>query len=470
MSLQDRLAHRFQRQIVESSALFLNILRWTFLAAIVGVIVGASTGVFILILHRAMQFMERFPYFFLAIPLGLWFSSWFIKLLAPQAAGHGTEKVIEAVHNRSGRMNPWGAPVKLIATVITIASGGSAGKEGPAAQIGATLASLFADLTRLSDRDRRKLVICGISAGFAAVFSTPIAGSLFGVEVLFLGQILYDVLLPSFIAGITAVQVSKWMGVGYFWQQLTWTPEFSQMLFLQVIVSGAVFGLVSIAFIEALRWGHLAFKAFDKHPHFKPFYGGIILISLGLLLGTGGLGLGVETLRQVLEGGDCPWWLWLFKSTATGVTLGCGGSGGVITPIFLVGASAGSAWGSILGLDPAIFAALGMIAVLAGTTNAPIAAAVMGLELFGPNFGLYGAIVCVVSFLMTGYRGVYSSQILARQKSEILHAPLNQPIPSEGDAVLEFSTRKRIAVWRHFFKDLRRKIRRITSKITGSQE
>lgn len=449
MTLLDRFSLRFRRQFLESSALFFNILRWTFLATIVGVIVGGSTALFIITLHRSSQFMQTFPYYFLALPLGLWISTWTVKLLAPFAAGHGTEKVIEAVHKRAGRMYPLDAPVKLVATVVTIAAGGSAGKEGPAAQIGATLSSVFADILHMSEQDRKKLVICGISAGFAAVFSTPVAGSLFGVEVLFLGQILYEVLLPSFVAGITSYQISVWLGASYFWEQFHWAPVFSEALFFRVIVSGVVFGMVSIVFIEALRWGHRVFSAFDHRPHFKPLYGGLILVGFGLLGTSQGLGLGVDSLERLLSGESAPWWLWVFKSAATGVTLGCGGSGGVVTPIFVVGAAAGSIWGHILNMDPALFAALGMIGVLSGTANAPIAASVMGLELFGPSFGPYGAIVCVVSFLMTGYRSVYPSQILARQKSEILIAPLGRPISDESKITLEFSTRKRFVRLQH---------------------
>jgi len=282
---------------MESSALFFNILRWTLLATIIGAIVGGSTAIFILALHGSIHLMQRFPYHFLMVPLGLWFSAWLIRLLAPQAAGHGTEKVIEAVHRREGRMYPLDAPVKLTATVVTIASGGAAGKEGPAAQIGATLASLFADIFRLSKQDRKKLVICGISAGFAAVFSTPLAGALFGVEVLFL--------LPSFIAGITAFQVSKWLGASYFWDPIHWSPEFSEILFFQVIFSGVIFGLISIMFIEALRWGSQVLKAYDHIPHFKPILGGLFLVGFGLLGASSGLGLGVDSLERALSGE--PW-------------------------------------------------------------------------------------------------------------------------------------------------------------------
>ncbi len=454
MKIIERIGRRIRRQLLESSALFLNIIRWTLLATIVGAIVGLSTAAFILALHGSIRAMQKYPVYFVTLPLGLLFSSWLIRRLAPQAAGHGTEKVIEAVHKRDGRMYPLDAPVKLAATVATIASGGSAGKEGPAAQIGATLASLFATLFRLSKQDRKKLVICGISAGFAAVFSTPVSGALFGVEVLFLGQILYEVLLPSFIAGITSYQIANWLGATYFWEPLSWSPVFSETLFFQVILSGVIFGLVSIFYIESMNWGERVFNQFNHKPLLKPILGGLFLMGFGLLGAQSGLGLGVDSLESALNGEPSPWWLWIFKSLATGATIGCGGSGGVVTPIFIVGASAGSLWGQIIGGDPALFAALGMIALISGCANTPIAASVMGIELFGKEFGIYGATVAVVAFLMTGYRSVYNSQVLARQKVDILTAPLNQPISASAKTTFEFTTRKRFARAQHILDDI----------------
>ncbi|HUL36262.1 MAG TPA: chloride channel protein, partial [Thermodesulfobacteriota bacterium] len=173
------------------------------MATATGAIVGLSTTVFLKTLNWSTEFCSHFTYYFFLVPIALFTSALMIKYLAPDAEGHGTEKVIEAIHKNSGKIKPIVVPIKLIATIITLALGGSAGKEGPCAQIGAGLSSIFADILRVDDHDRRKLVICGISAGFAAVFGTPIAGSIFGIEVLFVGSILYEVLLPSFIAGIT---------------------------------------------------------------------------------------------------------------------------------------------------------------------------------------------------------------------------------------------------------------------------
>lgn len=219
-----------------------------FLGNFAGVVVGGVTTGFLKLLDWGIATGESSGYLLFLIPIGLFLSGLIIKYLAPDAEGHGTEKVLEAVHKKYGKIKAAVVPVKAIATIITLATGGSAGKEGPSAQIGAGVTSIMADIFRFSNVDRRKLVICGISAGFAAVFGTPIAGAIFGVEVLFVGNILYSVMLPSFIAGIVSYQVAVALGMHYSYHPLYFVPVFSESFLLQVILSGVFFGLVSGAF------------------------------------------------------------------------------------------------------------------------------------------------------------------------------------------------------------------------------
>lgn len=176
--------------VYEQSVLFVSVIKWFFLATIVGFLVGVSTSIFLKALDWGIGFSAGYSYYFLLLPIAFFVSSLLVTYLSPEAEGHGTEKVIEAVHKHAGKINPLVVPVKLAATVITIALGGSAGKEGPCAQIGAGISSTFSDVIRFHKSDRKKLVICGISAGFATVFGTPIAGAIFGVEVLIVGGIM----------------------------------------------------------------------------------------------------------------------------------------------------------------------------------------------------------------------------------------------------------------------------------------
>jgi H+/Cl- antiporter ClcA len=410
-------------RILEQSVLFISVVKWFVLATVTGVFVGFSTTVFLKCLEYASGFAGGYGYYYLLLPLAMFVSTLLVKYLAPEAEGHGTEKIIEAVHRRKARINPMVVPVKLLATVVTIALGGSAGKEGPCAQIGAGIAATFAKVLSFDDRDRKKLVICGISAGFATVFGTPIAGAMFGVEVLFVGTVLYDVLFPSFVAGIVGYQVSSMLGVSYLFHSIEVVPEFSGMYFLQVCASGVFFGFCAFVLIGFLKQFEKLSRKITVWKPLKGLIGGSAIVALVFLVGPGYLGLGVETIESSLNGEQVAPLAFLLKSLFTSITLSFGGSGGIVTPIFFVGSTSGSLFADLLGLDMQVFAAIGMVSLLAGAANTPIAAIIMAAELFGPQVAPYAALACIISFLMTGHRSVYPSQVLAVAKSSSL-APL----------------------------------------------
>ncbi|HOK95316.1 MAG TPA: chloride channel protein [Anaerohalosphaeraceae bacterium] len=416
------------RKVGEQVVLFISVVKWAVLGMFVGGIVGCSTAVFIKTLNWSISFTSQYPYYFLLMPAGFLASSLIVKLLAPQAEGHGTEKIIEAIHKQSGKISPAVVPVKLVATIITIALGGSAGKEGPAAQIGAALASCFADLLRFDDNDRKKLVICGISAGFSSVFGTPVGGAIFGVEVLFAGSMMYEVLLPSFIAGVTAYQVSSVLGLNYFQRPIEFIPVFSGSFFIKVIAAGFFFGLVSLLFIEIMTVTHKAAKKIPLQLWIRPLLGGLICAILALVFSRDYLGLGVETIESCLKGMPVVWYAFLMKVIFTSVTLAFGGSGGIVTPIFFIGAAAGNTYGHFFGLDPAVFSSIGFVSLLAGCANTPISASIISIELFGPQLAPYAAAACIVSFLMTGHRSIYSSQVLAIRKSASIDVQIGREL------------------------------------------
>lgn len=410
-----------KRNVAEQLTLLASVVKWTCYASIVGIMVGFGTAAFLRTLEWTSSQIARFPNYYLLLPVTLVVSSALVSWLAPDAAGHGTEKVIEAIHKRMGRIPRMVVPVKLVATVITLAGGGSAGKEGPCAQIGAGLASSFASLLRLDDVDRRKLVICGISAGFATVFGTPIAGALFGVEVLVLGQMFYDVLFPSFVAGIIGFHVASQLGVNYPHLSIKIIPLMSSWSFTEMILLGIWCGLIALIFIELM---HLSQRLFNRLPwpsFAKALLGGSLLIVIGRGVSTNYLGLGLDTIAAGLNGTVLPAGASLMKAIATAITLGCGGSGGVVTPIFFIGTAAGNLF-AFLFHEPlvATFSAIGMVALLAGAANTPIAASVMAMELFGAGIAPHAAVACMVSFLIVGYRSIYPSQVLGMQKSTSL--------------------------------------------------
>jgi H+/Cl- antiporter ClcA len=450
------------RLMAEQGTLFASLVKWTALAAATGALVGVSTTLFLWSLDATLGLAARVPWPLVLLPLGFLAASALVRALAPDAQGHGTEKVIEAVHRRWGRISAKVAPVKLAATVLTIAVGGSVGKEGPCAQIGAALASSVASLLRLRPRDRRKIVICGISAGFATVFGTPIAGSIFGIEVLYLGSVLYDVLYPSFVAGIVGFEVSTWLGVSYMHQRIATVPTASQGLFLQIVGAGLVFGLIALFLIEALN---LADRVLARVPWPRPIValaGGVTLAVLASLTSTRYLGLGVPTIEEALQGVRVPLDAFFWKIIFTSISLAAGGSGGIVTPIFFIGATGGSALGAALGLDRGIFAELGMVALLAAAANAPLSASIMALELFGTAVGPMAAIASIVAFTIVGHRGVYPSQVLAITKTPSIRAPRGVDLAGLGPIVVRPSGVRRLRVrWRAVRRTLERRRRDI---------
>ena len=423
---------KVRTHITEQTVMFASITKWILISSSIGALIGAIVAGFLKILEYFENQRSVLPFeYYYTLPFALVLTVFIVKKFAPSAEGHGTEKVIEAVHKKSGKINFLVIPVKLLATVITIFAGGSVGKEGPGAQIGAASASFVAEMFRFTNRDRRKMVICGISAGFASVFGTPLAGAIFGVEILIVGALMYDILLPSIVAGFSAFFVAKMFGVSYTYFDLAYyvTFDFDYILMAKVILAGVFFGLVADFIITTLRYIHELASSIKLHYAIKAFLGGCLLIGLTLIFGDEYLGLGFETIKSSISSShldheNIPWYAFILKTIFTAITLGFGGSGGVITPIFYMGATSGNFFGALVDSYIPLFAALGFVSVLAGATSAPIAAIIMAVELFGIHVGHYAALSVIIAFLMTGHRSVFPSQLLSMKKSEALNVKL----------------------------------------------
>ncbi|HEY8418038.1 MAG TPA: chloride channel protein [Limnochordales bacterium] len=436
-----------------------SLLKWLVLSTLAGAVAGLGAVVFLKGLHSAVDQMARItPGWRLALlPVMGGLSGWIVWRFAPQAAGHGTEAVIAAVHERDGDIPFRVVPVKALATIVSLAGGGSAGKEGPCTQIGSGLASALARLLRLSPADRRRLAICGIGAGFTALFGTPLGGAIFAIEVLFGGALLYEILFPSLVAGFTAYQVSQWFHVDYLRPSAPVTAGSGELVFLKALVLGAFLGLVALALIEALEAAERFFHRLPLPAPVRPVVGGVVLAALAVVAGTEYLGMGIETMEEAVAGAALAPAAFLWKLVFTAVTLGSGWSGGVMLPIFFIGAAAGSWAAPLLGLDRAAGAAMGLSALLAGATNAPIASSVIAVEMFGPEVGVYAAAACLASFIMSGHRSVYPSQVLVMSKTAALRVPIRRPAGEvEGQVRLSAGLLRWIAKWRRHARHLRR--------------
>ena len=260
---------------------------------------------------------------------------------------------------------------------------------------------------------------------------------------LFLGRILYEALYPSFVAGIISYQTAQALGIHYFHDSLT-VNQFQTGLFWKVAVLGVLFGLTAFLFIELLEGITKLCRHIRVHPVFKPALGGMALTLLALMTSHDYLGLGVSVIDKALHGDPVSHMAFVWKSLSTTITLGSGGSGGIVTPLFFLGAAEGQWLGGLLHVSLPLAAALGMTAIVSGGANAPIATSIMAIELFGPGIGVYAATVNVIAFIMTGHRSVYPSQVLAIRKSGSLAVPKKHVLEDLGAVELTRRAYERI--------------------------
>lgn len=395
------------------------VAKWVVLAIVTGLAVGLVAGGFLLALRWSMDKAASLGrlHYLLLFP-GLIVSYFLVRLLAPQSAGHGTEAVIDAIHNkRRTLIDVKAVPVKIAATIVTISSGGSVGIEGPCAQIGSGVSYVIGKIFNLDESDLKKVIICGIAAGFCAVFSTPVTGAIFAVEVLFVGQIFYDVLFPSLISGIVGYFTAAAMGAGHGVNIAVAVPELGPWALAASLLGGIFFGVIAIANIEGIHLAQKVFARFGVTGWKRPVAGAALLLAIGLLFGGEFLGLGSDTIWAMVAGEENLPLGFAVKIAAMGITLAAGGCGGEITPTFFIGASSGLLFSMITGLDPSFCAALGVCAVLAASTNTPISGTLFAMELFGAQIAAFAGVACAVSYLVVGHRSLYPTQVLLSPKS-----------------------------------------------------
>ncbi|XAZ81885.1 chloride channel protein (plasmid) [Fibrella sp. ES10-3-2-2] len=440
-------------RVNEEVILFFTVLKWLVLSTLVGCIVGLAASGFIKFIHYVIEAGNRYEHVFYLLPLSFFLANVLSQFVLKQHLG--TDTLIAAINKNYGRVEGSLIPTKIVNVVLILATGGSAGKESPCAQIGAGIGSLFANLFRVDDVDRRKMVLCGFCAGFSCVFGAPIAGALFGIEVLAAGVILYDVLLPAFVASITAYQVSSALGITFFYYPLQFVPAFEQGFFIRLLLGGIFFGLCAYAFIRTVRASTAFATSIPIWRPLKGLIGGSILVGLTLLFGRDYLGLGLNLMEACIKGVPVLGYAFLLKALFTLITLSISRSGSVITPILFIGATAGSFFAEAVGADRATFAAIGFVSVLAGATNTPIATSILAIELFGATVAPYAAVSCVISFLMSGHQSLYTAQVLAVQKSRGLPNHVGQEIgtlPDQRNAEVD-NPLKSIWKWlRPYFK------------------
>lgn len=411
-------------RIHEELVLLFSVLKWVILSVLIGCLTGLVVSGFILFIHEVIEQSNHYQHVFYLLPISFFVANLLSQFVLKQHVG--TDALIAAINKNYGKIEGSFVPAKIVNVILILATGGSAGKESPCAQIGAGLGSLCANLFRVDNIDRRKMVLCGFCAGFSCVFGAPIAGALFGIEVLAVGVILYDVLLPAFVASITAYQISSALGVTFFYYPLQFVPAFGRGFFLQLLGGGLLFGLCAYGLIRAIQSSTSAVNRIPIWRPWKGLLGGVVLVGLTLLFSRDYLGLGLNLMENAIEGHPVRSYTFLLKALFTVITLSISRSGSVITPTLFIGATAGSFYAELVGGDHSTFAAIGFVSLLAGAANTPIACSILAIELFGAEVAPYAAVSCVISFLMSGHRSLYSSQVLTVPKSSAIPTATGQ--------------------------------------------
>ena len=409
---------------VTSHLLLLAALaKWTLLAFLVGILAGSGSALFLTGLYWATDTREANPWLLYLLPLAGMLIG-FVYYRFGREVEAGNNLLLERIQTTGGSVSILMAPLIVLSTIGTHLFGGSAGREGTAVQMGGSLADWLGRILRLSPDSRRLILISGISGGFGAVFGTPIAGMVFGMEVLSVGRIRYDALIPCLIASTVGDLVCRGLGVHHHIYELDVDPNITVVLLLWAGIAGIIFGAASFVFTELTHAIQHAMARRVGISWLRPFYGGIVIIILTWLIGNRDyLGLSLPLIDASFTPGKVAFWAFALKIVFTAVTLGTGFKGGEVTPLFCIGATLGSSFAWLTGQPTEVFAALGFVAVFSGAANTPLACSLMGIELFGAELAVPIVIACVVSYIVSGHNGIYLSQRIDTPKhaSVVIH-------------------------------------------------
>ena len=391
-----------------------DIIKWSFISLIVGGVVGFGVGYALNLLEASIEHQSELS--ILLLPIVLASSGYLLHRYFKEASADGTEEIVRAAIYNDPRLNFFRFALKQIATFVTIVFGGSAGKEAPSAQMGAYFSLLISKLFLVGAKERIIIIIAGTSAGFAVVFGSPIAAGFFALEALFAGRILYRVLVPSFIASFVAYWIMHILDVEFFYHPVTvgLIPNFWEIVNIsKTVIAGIFFGLLSYFVILSMNAADKMAKSDFLHPFLKGLLGGAVILFLAIFAGDRYLGLGLESIEVAFyEDFRFGWEDPLLKTLFTFLTLGSGGSGGFVTPIFFIGATSGNWIAHVLDAKVSLFAALGFVSVLSGSTNSPIASTILAAELFGVEVAHFAAVTATISYLISSKKSVFSPEVI----------------------------------------------------------
>ncbi len=397
--------------------------RWLGLAGLAGAACGLAGAAFTWCVAQAAALRAAHPWLLFAMPLAGLAIVWSYRA-AGMENDSGTNQIIASV--RGGERPPVRlAPLIFLGSVLTHLTGGSAGREGAALQIGGSISAGIGRLLRLGDRNVNTIIQCGMAGLFSALFGTPLTATVFALEVVNVGHFRYAALFPCLLSALTANAIPRLLGLPGETYRLSGLPDLGFVPMLRCGALAILAALVSIAFCALMHEAGRLYQKYIPNQYLRALAGAAFVILLTVIEGSGDYnGAGGHIIELAVEGQVHVPWAFLWKMLFTALTLGAGFRGGEIVPTLFIGSTFGCAAGPLLGLDPAFGAAVSMIALFCGVVNCPMASIFLAIELFGGEGVLFFALSCALSFLVSGQYSLYSSQNIVYSK---LEARLNGP-------------------------------------------
>ena len=415
MNFKDQIEH-LKTFFTPSVKNVILLIRWLITAVFTGLLVGAVGTLF----YYAMSFVTgcrtAHPILIYLLPFaGLLII--FLYRVSGQYNNTGTNLVLSSIQS-DNHISVKVAPLILVSTLITHLFGGSAGREGAALQIGGSLGDFLAQTLHFDEKDKKLMIMCGMSSCFAALFGTPLTATIFAIEVISVGEMYYAALLPCITGALIGYGLAAVFHIPPTAFAISGVPHLGLASVGQVILLSILCALLSIIFCWAM---HTASKAYAKvFPNrlLRAACGGLIVVALSLLIGTSDFnGAGMQVIQRAMQG-EADWYAFWFKLLLTALTLGAGFKGGEIVPTFFVGATFGCVVGPLLGMDPSFAAAVGLVALFCGVINCPVASFTLSVELFGGEGVIFFGIASVIGYMLSGYSGLYHGQKIIYSKLE----------------------------------------------------
>lgn len=400
------------------TALHKNILyfiRWTAISIVMGTVCGLIGTAFGYGVIYAQRLFKTHSFMLYLMPV----AGVLIVLLHQmfhELGNRGTNLILESISSDE-RIPMATLPCIFISTILSQAVGASAGKEGAALQIGGCIGNYFGDVFHMDERDKKVMIMSGMSGCFGAIFGTPLAAAMFGIEVISIGVAYYAALVPCVFASFIGAQISGALGLHGESFLILHIPEFSLVPALYTVGLGLACALLSVCFCILLHETQHLYKNKIGNVYVRILVAAGLSIALALIFGRDYCGAGFNLVEKAVDG-ESAYLGFLLKMIFTAIALGGGFKGGEIVPTLAVGFSFGCTFGLLTGFEPSLCAAAGMLATFVGVTNCPIATMFLGFELFGFEAMPYFAVAVAISFTLSGYYGLYSGQKFTYSKTK----------------------------------------------------